>query len=83
MATFSNGVHPKDCKSLSAGAAIGRLPESQQYWISLSQHIGRPAQPIVAVGDRVLRGQLIAQKAEGVSANIYSPVAGKIGRAHV
>lgn len=76
LATFGKGVHPKDCKALSAEAPIGVLPDPQKVWLPLSQHIGKPARPVVEAGERVLRGQLVARKAEGVSANIYSPVAG-------
>ena len=43
LATFGNGVHPKDCKALSSDAKIGVLPEPKQVWIPLSQHIGKPA----------------------------------------
>lgn len=44
----------------------------------LSQHIGAPALPVVSEGERVLRGQLIARRAEGLSANVYAPVAGTV-----
>lgn len=76
MTLFDKGVHPKDCKNLSAGAEIKKMPDPEKVWLPLSQHIGKPAIPVVAAGDRVLRGQLVAKKAEGLSANIYSPVAG-------
>lgn len=33
--------------------------------IALSQHIGKPAEPVVKPGDRVTRGELIAKAAEG------------------
>ncbi len=78
MSVFGSGVHPKDCKSLSAGAAIAVMPDPQKVWLSLTQHIGKPAVPVVAAGERVLRGQLVAKKADGISANIYSPVAGTV-----
>ena len=42
----------------------------------LSQHIGAPANPIVAVGDRVLKGQMIAEAGGFVSAPIYASVSG-------
>ena len=76
LATFGKGVHPKDCKALSAEARIGVLPDPKQVWLPLSQHIGKPARPVVSAGERVLRGQLVAQKADGISANVFSPVAG-------
>ena len=78
LATFGNGVHPKDCKALSSDAKIGVLPEPKQVWIPLSQHIGKPAVPVVEAGERVLRGQLIARNEGGVSANVFSSVAGVV-----
>ena len=78
MAIFRGGVHPDGCKQLTRGAPIGRLPAPPAVWLPLSQHIGAPALPVVAAGDRVLRGQLAAKKAEGLSANVYSPIAGTV-----
>lgn len=44
----------------------------------MSQHIGAPAKPVVAVGDTVKEGQLIAEAAGFVSANVYSSVSGTV-----
>lgn len=45
--------------------------------LPLRQHVGAPCQAIVAVGDEVKRGQLIA-KPTGLGANIHSSVNGKV-----
>ena len=51
--TFSiGGVHPNDAK-ISRDCAIEALPLPQTVYISLAQHIGAPAKPVVAVGDKV------------------------------
>ena len=44
----------------------------------VSQHIGAPAKPVVAVGDTVLKGQMIAEAGGFVSSPIYSSVSGKV-----
>ena len=44
----------------------------------LSQHIGAPAVPLVAKGDRVLMGQKIAEGQAFISANIHSSVSGTV-----
>lgn len=44
----------------------------------LSQHIGAPAVPVVAKGDRVLAGQKIADAGGFVSAPIHSSVSGTV-----
>jgi electron transport complex protein RnfC len=44
----------------------------------LSQHIGAPASPIVAVGDKVLKGQKIAEAGGFVSSPIYASASGTV-----
>lgn len=46
--------------------------------ILLSQHIGVPAVPVVAPGDSVRAGQLIAEPAEGLSVAIHSSIDGTV-----
>ena len=78
LKTFKiGGIHPHDNK-LSAGSAIQVLPVPQEVTIPVAQHIGAPAKPIVAVGDVVTVGQLIAEAGGFVSANVHSPVSGKV-----
>ena len=76
--TFSKGgVHPRDNK-LSADSPIEDFPVLDKAYISMSQHIGAPAKPIVAVGDKVKVGQLIAEAGGFISANIHSSVSGTV-----
>lgn len=46
--------------------------------LPLSQHIGAPANPIVAVGDEVKMGQKIAEGMGYVSSPIYASISGKV-----
>lgn len=78
MKTFRGGFHVPDNKALTADRAIEQMPAVTDYYVSLSQHIGKPAQPVVNVGDEVVEGQLIAQASAFVSANIHSPVCGEV-----
>ena len=76
--TFSiGGVHPKDAK-ISRGCAIEPLPLPPTVYISMSQHIGAPAKPLVAVGDKVKVGQPVAEPGGFVSAFIHSSVSGTV-----
>ena len=76
--TFKGGVHPFDGKELSKDKPIKELfPEGDMVY-PLSQHIGAPAVPVVAKGDYVLAGQLIAEAGGFVSANIHSSVSGTV-----
>lgn len=71
------GVHPPENK-LSAGQAIINAELPKQAVVMLSQHIGAPAQAVVAKGDKVKVGTLLAQAGGFVSANIHSPVSGTV-----
>lgn len=78
MKTFSvGGVHPADNK-ISANKEIITLPLPKKAVIPLSQHIGAPAVPVVAKGDAVKVGTLIAKAGGFVSANIHSPYSGVV-----
>ena len=58
--TFNiGGVHPDDSK-IAKDRPIEVLPLPQTVWVSMAQHLGAPAKPVVAVGDKVLAGQVIA-----------------------
>jgi electron transport complex protein RnfC len=46
--------------------------------VSLLQHSGVEAKPVVAKGDEVLKGQLIAEAGDAISAPVHSPVSGKV-----
>ena len=50
----------------------------KEVFVPLSQHIGKPAVPVAAVGDEVKRGDLIAEAAEGLSANIHTGFEGVV-----
>ena len=76
--TFSiGGVHPHDGK-ISRECKIEVLPTPSTVYISVAQHIGAPAKPIVAVGDKVKVGQPIAEPGGFVSAFIHSSVSGTV-----
>ena len=74
-----NGVHLESNK-LSADIPISRMPAPKVVYIPLSQHIGKHTVSIVKVGDRVLKGQLIAKGGEigDISALVFSSVSGTV-----
>jgi electron transport complex protein RnfC len=80
LKTFpTGGIHPPENK-LTAGAEIKYLPVPETVTIPVSQHIGAPASAIVAKGDYVRAGQIIASSRGYVSANIHSSVSGKVSK---
>ena len=76
--TFIGGVHPYEGKELSKDKPIKDVLPKGDLVYPLSQHIGAPAVPIVKKGDRVLRGQKIAEAGGFVSAPIYASVSGTV-----
>lgn len=76
--TFNGGIHPYDGKDLSKDKPMKEIIPKGEMVYPLSQHIGAPATPIVAKGDRVLTGQKIAEAGGFVSAPIYATVSGTV-----
>lgn len=74
---FYGGVHPADKKELSAGVPLQRLEKPKQVIIPMSQHIGKPCTPLVAVGDVVKKGQKIGD-GEGLCVPVHASVSGKV-----
>lgn len=71
------GVHPNDSK-FAKDCAIEVLPLPETVYVSMAQHLGAPAKPVVAVGDKVLAGQVIAEPGGFISAFVHSPVSGTV-----
>src|SRR5487761_2551648 len=72
------GVHPESRKELAADRAIRVLPMPKRLYVPLLQHVGAPAQPLVNVGDKVLKGQLIGAGQGVISAPVHAPTSGRI-----
>lgn len=72
------GVHPDDHKRPAADVPLRTLPIPERLNIPLIQHVGAPARPVVKVGDRVLRGQLIAAAQGNVSSPVHASTSGRV-----
>jgi electron transport complex protein RnfC len=46
--------------------------------VSMAQHLGAPAKPLVKKGDTVLRGQVIGEAAGFISAAVHAPTSGEV-----
>lgn len=46
--------------------------------LPLHQHVGEPAEPVVSVGERVLRGQMVAQADNYVCAPVHASTSGTV-----
>ncbi len=75
---FDHGVHPAHLKEQTEDLAIQRVPFVSHYVMPLGQHIGVPCRPVVKAGERIGRGQLIAEPGGFMSTALHSPVTGTI-----
>lgn len=76
--TFKGGTHPYEGKELSMDLPIKKMMPKDELVFPMSQHIGAPATPVVAVGDTVQMGQIIGEASGFISANIISSVSGTV-----
>ncbi len=80
--SFKGGIHPlgriHHGKPLTQARAIEKCSVPGEIVLPLSQHIGAPSVPVVAVGDRVDMGQKIAEASGNVSVPLYSSVSGTV-----
>ncbi len=72
------GIHPAENKQQSLQEPIHAAGIPPQLILPLAQHIGAPASPIVNIGDRVLKGQMIAEAKGFVSAPVHAPSSGTV-----
>lgn len=78
VSDFHGGLHIDDHKSESADIPIRKIELPARLQLPLQQHIGQAAEPVVQVGDKVLKGQLLARASDYVSANLHAPSSGSV-----
>lgn len=65
-------------KNKTKQRSIETLAEPGVFYVPLAAHRGTPAVPIVSVGEKVKKYQLIAQGNGAISANVHAPASGQI-----
>jgi electron transport complex protein RnfC len=73
------GVHPPEFK-LTAGLAVEQMPVPARVSIPVAQNLGAPSSVVVAKGEKVRVGQLLAKGEAFISANVHSSVSGTVAR---
>ncbi len=76
--SFHGGVDLPGHKQESTTRPVEAAPLPKRLVVPLSQHLGAPAEPVVAVGDKVLKGQMIAEPGGFVSAPLHAGSSGTI-----
>lgn len=75
---FNGGIRFPHRDDPSTLEPIAALPLPRVLVLPLQQHIGEAAIPCVAVGDQVLKGQLLAEPKGYIGAPIHAPTSGTI-----
>lgn len=78
LARFHGGLELAGHKELSNTSPIRQAKLPERLILPLAQHIGEAATPIVAIGDKVLKGDVIAESEHFVSSPIHAPSSGTI-----
>ena len=73
---FSHGIHPPEHKELTAHLPIRRMPYPDEVVLPLRQHAGNPAKLVVAKGQHVERGDLLAAADGWVSSPVHASASG-------
>ena len=76
--SFRHGIHPQGYKEDTEHLGVERMAFAGRYVMPLSQHAGAPSKPVVKAGERVERGQVIAEPGGFVSTTLHSPVTGTV-----
>jgi len=75
---FHGGVHPDGQKQQSTSAPIRKLAIPEKLILPLRQHVGYIPKIKVQVGERVLKGQMLAEAEGTLSAAIHAPTSGTV-----
>jgi electron transport complex protein RnfC len=75
---FHGGLHLAEKKEISLQTPLQQATLPDRLVLPLQQHIGVQAQPLVALGDKVLKGQVIANSNAPVSAPVHAPTSGVV-----
>jgi electron transport complex protein RnfC len=76
---FNGGIFPKSHKDLSNHHPIVKTIMPKELALPLKQHIGIAVEPLVVVGEKVLKNQLIANTEDtSLHAPIHAPTSGTI-----
>ena len=75
---FKGGLHLDGHKHISMTQHVVPLGPATHVILPLQQHIGEPAEPIVEIGQRVLKGQMVAKASEYISVPVHASTSGKV-----
>jgi len=78
LTPFHGGVHPPEHKTESSEVPIRQAGLPPLLQLSFSQSLGNPARPCVSVGQRVNKGQRLAEPDGAMSVGVHAPTSGVV-----
>jgi electron transport complex protein RnfC len=75
---FHGGVHPPTHKEQSTHTPIAQAKMPSKLVIPLHQHVGNRAAPVVQIGERVLKGQVIGRPDGRLSSTVHASTSGTV-----
>jgi len=75
---FHGGIHPPSHKAQSTLLGIAPVPLPAKLIVPFHQHAGEAAKPVVQVGSRVLKGQIIGLPDGHISSAVHAPTSGTV-----
>ncbi|MGB5411418.1 MAG: electron transport complex subunit RsxC [Woeseiaceae bacterium] len=78
LGELHGGLRLKGRKKAATASGIHRMPIPKQLILPITQHVGVAANPVVGIGEKVLKGQLIADIDDGLGAPVHATSSGKV-----
>lgn len=78
LGKLHGGIRLDAHKNRATTQAIRDLPIPKQLIIPLKQHVGEEAEPVISIGERVLKGQLLAEHYGSLGAPVHASTSGKV-----
>ena len=75
---FHGGLHLRHNKKISCELPVAPAPLPPQLYVPLLQYSGHEAEPVVGIGQAVLKGAEIARPGQPQAAPVHAPSSGKI-----
>ncbi len=78
LGKLHGGLRLPSHKKQSTTERLKVMPIPPRLYLPIAQHVGEPAQPIVNVGERVLRGQAVAEPDGEMGAPVHASSSGTV-----
>lgn len=78
LGKLHGGLRLQGHKSASTTGQIQKVPVPELLVLPITQHVGGPSQPIVSIGEQVLKGQLVAVADNSLGAPVHASSSGTV-----